>query len=280
MRVSAPRSTEQGLQLPVTIEFRADPEDLPKGMRELNTSLVDEHVMIHFTHAATGQSFTCKPYDPGMGMPPAPDDGSSIKRLDRKSIGPFKVGFPLVTVALPVATYECRIEFKHAGLAESKRHQLPPGFERRKLWSGRVLSPTFHLEVQKETPEEEAIWIPTKLVIRKWEKGVAVVYGRTEAQQLKVRPRNGHVLGTYIYRDGQISRLRGGTPGCFPDDPNPIDQAVDPKRDFNRTYTIEIFEASNPPIHMWNPNKTRVLWKKTFRVKYSASELQKIQTGE
>jgi len=275
-RARCPRKIEQGMPLAATVEFQAVPDKLAPGVKQLNTFLYPAFFTLRLTNVKTGKSFAARPHDPTSGMP-ALDRGETTLPLGRARLKPLEVSFPLVRIQkggknLDPDAYEGVVTFsfprkKTQWWRKSEEEWLAGGF-----WSGTVSSPRFRLEVLKETPKTRRLLLPKRLRVG---KDLSITFSKEDAEATDLPVRNGYVLWTRVNRDGQLDSLRGGVPR--PDDVNAIDQWYDYKGgDRNVSYTIEVFETADPPMHMWHPGPGsggyKVLWKRTFNVRYSEAK--------
>lgn len=263
-RAQTPTQIEQNMPLDISFELQCIPNALKAGVKNLNTFLPAQHVELMLTHVKTGKAFTVRPYDPARGMR-AIDTGKHADRLDRTPLKPWLIRFPLVGLgdALEPGSYECRARYSFS------ENQL--GF-----WFGTVDSGGFRLEVRKETPHTQTYLLPRRLRLT---KGLQVGFGKEDAEAITFPARNGHFVGTQVTVGKTGYRLTGGVP--VPDDVNPLDQWLDyMKGDRTISYTIEIFETADPPVHMWHPEPGargyRVLWRRTFTLTLTEAEIRQV----
>ncbi len=266
-RVTVPKEIEQGMPLEAKIEFHCQPEDVPEGKKKLNTFLHSGYVTLRMRGKSAEKEVEVRPYDPTHGME-ATDDGKYTAPLDGSEIEPWKTTFPLVRArdGLVPGMYECRVQFTYSwerrviGWHGTKAEWEAAGF-----WTGTITSGPFTLMVLKETPKTKEYWLPKRLRIN---KRLEVRYGKEDARKVVLPVRNGFSVAAKYYRDGKFFCLTGPP---VPDDANYIDYWYDYKgEDRDVTYTIEIFETSDPPVHLWHPGLEsggyKVLWKKSFKV--------------
>lgn len=287
MRVLAPQEIEQGVSLRLKLEFR---QDKPKpGIKRLNTFLPDEYIELLLTDPQQEQTWTVKPHDPTMGMPPPPDMNRFSVPLDGSEVEPWDVGIPLVTLykALKPGTYTARVRFKFPEQSTQFWQGTKDEWREAGFWHGTLVSAPFPLKLIQEVPKTETFAIPRRLRFRTDQIRLreddpqdtaipAVYFEKGDVEKVDVPVRNGHYFGTWIYRDGEPSQLSGGA--LSPDKQNTIDVWYDYKGgDRKATYTIEVFETPDPPQHGWMPGSGskgyKTLWKKTYRVTYSRNAL-------
>jgi len=273
-RAKAAAETEQGMPLDVQVGLRCDPKGLAPGVTKLNLFLADASLSLVLVNLQTKETFTVEPYDPTQGTPVL-DDGGSAVPLDGTAIKPLRTVFPLVKLgdALTPGRYECRVRFDFPGRrADWWWRGRPADWE--SFWKGAVASAPFQVEILKETPKSATFLLPKRLRLA---RGPRITFSKLDAEEVKVRLRNGYFVGTSISSDHGGS-LQSGTPK--PDDVNPIEDWPDYKGgDKKVTYTIEVFETADPPCHMWSPGPSsggyRVLWKKMFPLSFSEAEIRK-----
>jgi hypothetical protein len=266
-RVTVRKEIEQGMPLEAPVEFNCEAAEVPEGARKLNRFLHSAYLKLVMKNTSTGQISEIRPYDPTQGML-AVDDGEHTAPLDGSRIEPWKTTFPLVRArdGLVPGMYECRVEFTYSwerrviGWQGTKAEWESAGF-----WTGTITSGPFTLKILKETPKTKEYWLPKRLRIN---KRLEVRFRKEDAQKVALPMRNGFFVAAKYYRDGKFFCLTGLP---VPDDANYIDYWYDYKgEDRDVTYTIEIFETSDPPVHMWSPGPRsgnyKVLWKKSFKV--------------
>lgn len=275
-RVVVPEQVEQGMALKVKIELECEPKNVQEGIKKLNRTLYDEHLKLFLKNEWTGQTFQVEPYDPSCGMPTF-DDGKETVPLDGSDIDPWKTSFPLVELRkeLVPGIYTCRVEFcqdweRGRCWARTKAEWLAAG-----LWTGIITSGLFRLKILRETPKTRQFLLPTQLRL---EKELRLKYGKEDARKVEVPVRNGFFIGCIIYRDGKLSSMRMPPIGPGSD----VDHWLLYKGgDKHVTYTIEIFETSNRPVHLWSPGPGsggyKVLWKKSFELHYSEKEIKALK---
>src|SRR5262245_13649424 len=67
-RVTAPRETEQGMELAIDLEFEVDRASPPAHAKRLNTFLIAGYVMLSLKDKTSGKEVNVEPYDPTRGM--------------------------------------------------------------------------------------------------------------------------------------------------------------------------------------------------------------------
>jgi len=289
-RVKVPVEIEQGMPLGVTVELGCDPDKLDAGVKRLDAFLPAAFMELSLSDRQSGKTFTVQPYDPTQGMP-AFDSGEHAAPLDGTAIEPWTVAFPLARVyeTLQPGSYRCRVRYSFPDRPTRFRHGKPEGWDAAGFWHGTVVSGTFDLKVVPETPKTTTLLLPKRLRVEKElvqlraddEKKTAVPAIRfrpKDAEKVTVPVRNGYFLAAKYYRNGEFYML---TAPPKPDDPNDVDAWYDYHGgDRQATYTIEVFETRDPPVHMWHPapgsGGYKVLWKKTFPVSLSAGEFAKM----
>ncbi|MEX0703394.1 MAG: hypothetical protein WD069_14965 [Planctomycetales bacterium] len=105
----------------------------------------------------------------------------------------------------------------------------------------------------------------------------AVYFDRRDAEAVEVPVRNGHFVAAWYFRNGEQSALTG------PPQPNNVN-SIDTWRDYEGggreiSYTIEVFETADRPVHLWRPGPHsggyKVLWKKTYKFDMTEDEIRK-----
>jgi len=245
-RVRAPSTAAQGDLLQTSVDvgvvrLHGDRAAFDPDLRARGTSLEmvgqDGHVVVVRT------------YDPYSGMPPdlAPRRIPNPGQLLTESID-----FPLATAwdDLSPGAYRCRVHLSYEPRQDG-------------YFRGTLVSPEFLLRVDTMPPHEETFLLPKALrvVERTQDDGAGkrvpvrqVVYGRADAEEVRLPRRNGFFLGTDILRDGKVASVGGDT--VKPDAVNPIDSSYGTGPDAQRlgaAYTIVIFETADAPDHGWHP---------------------------
>ncbi|MHC4645818.1 MAG: HEAT repeat domain-containing protein [Planctomycetota bacterium] len=270
-KVAVPAWVEQGTPLKVRFELRCTPEHLEPGLRELNTHAHDAFLTLFLTNMKTQRVVTIKPYDPFHCMPPG-DPGNITVPLDGRPLESWIVSLPLVRErkALEPGLYECRIEYSVPGEPPEgwvvRRNWKDSGF-----WHGTIVSEPFEMRILRETTKTRQLLVPKRL--RYSAKERKVYYTKEDAIEIEVPVRNGFFIGTYIYYTyhGTIPGSHGLLGGTIaPDDVTGIVNCVDIPDSGKLSYRIEVFETSDPPVHMWHPGPGsggyRILWKQNFEL--------------
>jgi hypothetical protein len=136
-----------------------------------------------------------------------------------------------------------------------------------RLWWGSLTTGRFTLEIVAEPERTRTLRVPTKLAL---EKGLKVTFSSEGPEEIVVPRRNGFsFLGTSVSVDGpegmgSRGELRGiPTPG----DPRTILWIpAEHRGPFEATVSVEIYHWADGSVH-------EVLWKKTFRVSFTAEEI-------
>ncbi len=292
IRTAVPAQIEVGMPFKVKVEIRCEQSRLDPGIKRLNDFLRDDYLELSLTNLQTQKTWTIKPYDPTGGMPPPPDTGKSAVPLDGSKIKSWPVTFPLVKVydELKPGAYVARVLFTYP---KKPRHYWRGGeteWKKAGFWHGRLSSAPFPLRLLEETPKTETLSVPRELRLRKESVRLhtddaedtpvpAVYFDKPDAEQIKVPVRNGHFVGTWLYRNGEPSTLCGGL--LTPNSLNAIDAWYDYKGGGKKvSYTIEVFETAEAPQHGWMPGPGsagyKVLWKKTFSLSFTADEIRRV----
>jgi len=289
LRVAAPQDVEQGMVLPVKLEFRQPPDKRQSGIARLNAFLHDEYIELLLTDPAQDKSWVVKPLDPTVGMPPPPDLNRSSVPLDGSQIKPWEAELPLVMLYnnLKPGTYTARVRFTFPQERTRFWRGTDAEWGDAGFWHGTLVSGPFRLNLKQETPKTKTLTVPKTLRFRREQVQLraddktktlvpAVYFDKRDAETAEVPVRNGHWMGMWLYRDGDQTTLSGDL--LRPDSPNALDAWYDYKGgDRKATYTIEVFETADPPQHHWSPSPAsrgyKVLWKKTYRVSYSRQKL-------
>jgi len=263
------------MQYEVEIELKTDPGKLSGEVKHLNKFFYTNYLRLELRNLQTGKKFKSRPYGASGGML-AFDMGKSIIPFNGGEIKPWKASFPLVMLKLEPGLYECIVEFSYPGKKTGLWSGTEEEWETAGFWSGTVKSAFFDLTILKETPKTKKFTVPTRLRL---EKGLRIHYGKKDSTEVKLPVRNGYFIGTRCYVNGFMYRMGGLPP---PGDVNSIDKLYEYKGgDIRRTYTIEIFETSDRPVHFWHPGPGsggyKVLWKWSYTVNASEEEVEKLK---
>ena len=248
-RVTTWSEVEQGMLLRAALELRCVPDRLPDGVTHLNTYLYEEFLELSLKNTETGESFAIRPYDPTRGLLPS-DVGESVASLDGRPLALWRADFPLVRLrgSLEPGVYQGVVAYsfpeERTKLWDPKKDWESFGF-----WHGTVTSGPFQIRVLRETPKTKQLLLPLRLRYSRHER--KVYYTKEDATPVEVPVRNGCFLGTQVVGRGR-EMLRGGV--IRPDDANGIDNSVDIPKNGEVSYTIEVFETSDPPCHLWDPH--------------------------
>jgi hypothetical protein len=278
LRILMPKKAEQGVELTVRVEFQCQKSQLPQGIRQLNTFMMPEYLTLSLSRRDTKESFIIRPHDQTHGMLGI-DDGKTMERLDGSMLNSWDVTFPLLAAKLATAIYDCRVELSVSGKSQFWRG-TDSEWEAAGFWNGKVVSGALPIEILMETPKTQVFQIPIRLRLAKWNAvpNVPVVtYGREDTAEIKLPVRNGFYVGARTTSSSGWTVLGGSRPLAAPDDPNPVDQLHGYKGGgLHRTYTMEIFETSDPPGHRWSPENGdyKLLWKKEYTVDFTEREIR------
>jgi hypothetical protein len=263
-RAVVPESARQGDVVEAVVEVTTPPgASRPDDARRYAVLVLS---------GADGVRIEVEPYDPDCGMPsdpPAPPgaDGASARVQDAS----FHAAFPLARAwdALPPGRYR--------GEVEVWWHPRVPG-----EYTERVCSSEFDFRIEPAAPREETFLLPKSLRVVETtfttrDDGTEttiplrqVVYGKDDAEEIRLPRRNGFFLGTNLLRDDvEYGGLGGRT--IEPDGANPIDSSYGSGPEAQKlgaAYTIVIFETADVPEHMWHPGPGsggyRELWRRTI----------------
>lgn len=270
LRAEAGPSTnriEQGLPLVVSFSVFSQPRELPAGVRHLNTFMIHELLTLYLTNTTTGK-FLSLDIEPPNGPGPILDQGEKVDPLDGRRLGPWEATFRLVRLRdqLQPAKYACAV-----GLAVPRtkpRYWWPEpskDWQKLGLWSGRISSPSFDLEILPETPRKMSLVVPGHPRLEETPEGkLHLVIKKADASTVEVEVRNGCYIGQEIWNpDGTGSLTTGLTDWRARDE---ILQIPDGAR--KARFRLTIFETAEPPGHMWHPGPGsagyRILWKEWF----------------
>ena len=248
---------QQNAALPVTLELQCDPDFLPNGITRLNTFLYPAHCQLRLVNIASGKQFNVEPYDPTSGMP-VPDGGNNIVVLDGKAITRLTTQFPLRLAGpeLQPGDFDCTISYSTDRLGNVRPRA---GAE---FWSGEVVSAPLRVKVTAEIPRPQTVLVPTSLHV---DADGKVRFHSQDAQSLQMAIGNGMFLGTTVSgADGDLMSMGSGPPEM--DGVNAIADLSNSPPGKTMTCTIEVFETSDPPHHMWMTADRKTLWKKTLSV--------------
>lgn len=289
MRASVPVELEQGLVLPLKLEFQRESGQQKSDIMRLNKFLRDEYIELLLTDPNQNKSWIIKPFDPTLGMPPPPDTNRSSVPLDGSQIEPWEVRIPLVQFykEQQPGDYTARVRFKFPQQPTSFWKGTNTEWNDAGFWHGALVTDPFQLKLLQEVPRTKTLSVPKRLRFRTQHVRLreedqhetplpAVYFDKRDIEQVEIPVRNGHSLCTWLYLNGEPARLGGGL--LTPDGPNAVDVWYDYKGgDRTATYTIEVFESADPPQHGWMPGPGsagyKTLWKKTYRVSYSREKL-------
>jgi len=255
---------EQGMPLKATVNLRCLPENVEPGVEKLNTFLHDAFLKLSLTDTKTKKVVTIRPYDPTLGMPVV-DRGQNAVSLNGSPLELWEVSFPLVRErdALEPGLYECTVEYSFPKEKTQWWHWTKD-WESFGFWHGTVVSGSFQLKILEEIPKTKQLLVPKRLRYSQEER--KVYYKKQDAAKIEVPLRNGFYIGTWIRKGDQGCSLNSGPP--VPDNINGIDNCIDLPENKKLSYTIEVFETSDPPCHLWHPGPGsgdyKVLWKKSF----------------
>jgi len=247
-RVTAPTEIEQGMPLKVTIKLRSIPENLDPDVRYLNPFLFEEFLTLSLKNVETQKIFTVRPYSFGGGRPV--DRGRGRIPLDGSNFHPWEVTFPLVRVrdTLKPGLYQCTVEYSFPK-EQTQWWDKSEDWENFGFWHGIVVSGPFKLKILEEMPKTWQFLLPKQLHLAKDGK----VYFRIEnAFNIKLPVKNGFFVGTYIYNSVNERRgLYSGTPATH--NISAVTQFDNKAKDKNLSFTIEVFETSDPPLRTYHP---------------------------
>jgi hypothetical protein len=263
-RVEAPVEVEQGAALPVTIELQWDPDSVPKGDAGLNTFMYPAHLQLRMVNIAATKTFAVEPYDPTSGMP-CPDEGRDVVALDVKSSTRLQAEFPLRLAGpdLQPGDYDCTVSY-----STDRRGNVQPPSGAVHYWSGEIVSAPLRLKVVAEVPRSQTFSLPTRLRV---DADGYVRFHPDDAESVRLVVGNGMFVGARISNsDNTRMSMQSGTPqmdgaNTFVDDLRKLPAGR------TRSYTIEVFETSDQPHHMWFAEGRKTLWKKTFSVTTAAA---------
>jgi uncharacterized protein (TIGR03067 family) len=276
-RVEAPTDIERGMTLEVQLELRSEPKKLEPGVKQLNAFMYPAFVELILTNRTTGKRLHVKPQDPIRGMP-VEDRGTGATPLDGTSPKSWPISFPLAQLGgtLEPGSYDCLVEYSFPKTPTRWWHGTGAEWDQAGFWHGTIRSGLFRLEVREETPRTQTFPLPKTLRL---ESGLKVGYRPEDTEKVTLPVRNGCIIGTRLYRNGQEYRLTSGPPTPA------IDQWSDYKKgDKKVAYTIEVFETADMPEHSWHPGPGsggyKVLWKKTFTLSLTEEEIRKLQAAK
>jgi hypothetical protein len=274
-KISAPQKIEHNMPLSVDVFFRPDMHVLPQGIKALNTYLLTERLTLYLTNTNTKRQSQIRISGPGM---PTSDLGQNAATLNGAELGPYKATFYLVHLndTLFPGIYECSVGFKfpkaqYAGWQDNSS----PDWENAGFWHGSVMSPMFSIAILEETPKMHQFLVPERLRL---EKGLQVMFRKTDAVQIDLPLRNGFWIGWKILLNG--SKIMLG--GFGPSEVNSID-CLSPRYEggtIDNSYTLILFETVVQPAHEWNPDEGsgnyKELWKKAFRIVKTEEEMKEL----
>ncbi len=261
----APDIVEQGMNLHTIVKLQSIPENLDKGIKQLNMYLRDAFLTLILKNKSTGEKIIVQPHDPSGGMPWFDEGGNTISLLEGNSLKPWEVIFPLATQrkALKTGTYQCSIEYSYPN-EPTNMWNKNNDWDSFGFWSGTSESQSFDLKITEEIPKTAKVLLPEKLHYEKQERNIT--YSKEEAKEVELPIRNGCFQGMDIYfqRDGEFV-MSGGCSG-FPNPGDSIDNCIDSPGDGKFIYKLVIFETTEPPGHMWAPEvgDYKVLWENIF----------------
>src|SRR5262249_33152241 len=153
----------------------------------------------------TGKRLSVSPHDPTRGMP-VEDRGTSVIPLDGTSPKPWPISFPLTQLgsALEPGSYDCAVEYSFPKTPTRWWRGTSAEWDQAGFWSGTVRSGSFRLEVRKETPRKQTFSLPKNLRL---ENGRRVGYRPEDTEKVTLPVRNGYIIATRVYRNGQECRM-------------------------------------------------------------------------
>lgn len=255
---------EQGMPLNTTVNLRCLPENVEPGVEQLNTFLHDAFLTLSLTETKTKKVVTIRPYDPTLGMS-AVDRGQNAVSLNGSPLEPWEVSFPLVRErdALEPGLYECTVEYSFPKEKTQWWHRTKD-WESFGFWHGTIISGSFQLKILEEIPKTKQLLVPKRLRYSQEER--KVYYTKQDAVKIEVPLRNGFYIGTWIRKGDRGRSLNSGPP--VPHNISAVTQFDNKAKDKNLSFTIEVFETSDPPCHLWHPGPGsgdyKILWKKSF----------------
>lgn len=284
IRASLPELVHRGERVPVDLALRFDPSLLPPGARFFDARHVEDRVVLLFRNRDTGATAEVSD-DNQEWILETPLQEGSPEGSDRAEPGwiPIENGpdrflhipFHLVWAweALPPGNWEV-----------GARLDVPPYGKNPILWSGTVTTPTLPVLVEEAPPRHLRVQVPTRLRIRTGAvlHTVEVGFGPIETEFVDLEPRNGFTLGASWGKDG--NSMSTFWPSCwegfaFDDYFDRLDRGdTDP---LDQTYELEIFETAevpgNPLVLMLGHGGYRTLWKRSFRVTATATEIEALR---
>jgi len=250
LRLTAPPTIEENDFLQTTIEFAADPSDLPSGITLLDTDLYQNQTQLQLRNTATNKTFTVQPFDASSGMP-SRDDGKFALTLDNNAHDPLPVMFPLRSAAVPPGEYECSAAFT------GKSPPNAAGF-----WQGKLATGPVKIIIQKETPKNLTFFAPKALHLDADKKFRA--HG-DDLETISLPIGNGLISGCVVKADGAMRSMSGMPTG--PKDPN-LNSFIQEDPTKTRAVTVTVFVTGTPPAHFWSPSSDkenyREVWTKTY----------------
>ncbi len=273
-RATAPRIIEQAMHLNVEMELRAVPQQLPEGIRHLNSFLHEGYCTLLLWNPETGEQFSVPPvtmfsyYRTGG---PILDEGRSAVALDGRPIEPLKVKFPLRCLGERPALglYECRVQYSVAAGRNQWWHWTQD-WDRFDFWHGTITSGPFSLRMIEETPKTVEFIAPRQVHYNPHNAWIG--YTEADAAAIRLPVRNGYSLETRLCssKGDECFSYQGGIPNT-PESRTHLDFFPIRKGDAF-TFTMRIVERPDPPSPPFQPLGTRysekVLWERVFTVQH------------
>lgn len=289
-RIHIPRSVEQGLPLPVTVDFRKGGEHpFPLG-EEGYIQVFDHSFSLILSRDGTklDHILDSDNYKSGMPVNWSPYCKHYTRQIKRQGMAPVQHRFHLAKLGerLLPGTYTCRLRFHAPDLSRDCDKGWEDGKPDPLYWGGELISHPVRLEVLAEKLKTKEFLLPKRLRLFRQsfptsKPYLVVNYTEEDAERLEFRVRNGHYVGTRRSNSKDDVRLSWGLSGGppRPNAPNAVVQLHGYKGGpIDLSVEMELFETCESTGHFWSPGNCgyKTLWKRTFKVEYTELEAQAI----
>jgi len=292
-RIHLPRSIEQGLPLPVTVDFRKGvTPPIPSG-DEGYIQVFDKYFSLILSRDGSKSEHILESnnYDPGMPVIWSPHCKHYTRQITRQAIAPVPHSFHLARLGeqLRPGVYSCRVRLQSPDVPRDCSKQWEDGKPDPRYWGGELSSDAVKLEILAEKPKTKESLLPKRLrLLRqsfpKSKPYLVVNYTDEDAERLVFKIRNGYHVGTSHTesKDGVFvsGGLHGGPPHAGTSSAT-IQLHNYKGGPIKLTVEMELFETCESTGHFWSPGNCgyKTLWKRTFEVEYTEEEAKAILNG-
>ena len=292
-RIHIPRSVEQGLSLPVTVDFRKGGEH-PFPLGETGYIQVFDHyfsLILSRDGSKPDHILDSDNYKSGMPVIWSPYGKHYTRQIKRPGMAPVQHRFHLAKLGerLLPGTYTCRLRFQAPDAPRDCAKEWEDGKADPRYWGGELISHPVRLEVLAEKPKTKEFLLPKRLRLLRQsfptsKPYLVVHFTEEDAERFEFRVRNGHYVGTATSVSKDDVPISWGMSGG-PPHPGASSATVQLHTyqggPIKRTVEMELFETCESTGHFWSPANCgyKTLWKRTFKVEYTALEAEAILKG-